>query len=91
MIDNVRNKIFIEFVLQPECIDETEPCSKIYIDKYASDKKNMVIGYNFLCACPTGMKCPDRKEDEEEQAFKSDFRGTYIPQYCELVHKGARR
>lgn len=74
------------------CLDDGQPCSKIYIDKYSDDRKHMVLGYNFLCACPAGMKCPDRNEDEEEENdVMTDFRGTYIPRYCEVVHKGARK
>lgn len=81
------------FISKPECTDDGEPCSKIYIDKYTPDEKNIVIGYNFLCTCPAGMKCPDKNIDggDIDDEVKTDFRGTYIPRYCEVVHKGARK
>ncbi|XP_045181478.1 U-scoloptoxin(11)-Sm7a-like [Mercenaria mercenaria] len=80
--------IYEYFCEKPECTEERSPCAKIYIDQQDGDE--LILGYNFLCACPQGYKCPDRDEDETHE-IESDFRGTYIPRYCKVTHKSLKQ
>lgn len=76
------------FLFQPECKEEKAPCAKIYVDK--QEDEELILGYNFLCACPHGYKCPDR-DDDEKLDTETDFRGTYIPRYCKVIHKSFKK
>ncbi|XP_060571621.1 uncharacterized protein LOC132729812 [Ruditapes philippinarum] len=80
--------IYEYFCEKPECTAEMSPCAKIYVDREAGEE--LILGYNFMCACPSGYKCPDRDVDESNEVEK-DFRGTYIPRYCKVTHKSLKR
>lgn len=71
-------------MFQPECTLEKSPCAKIYVNHV--NEEEIVAGYNFLCACPLGYKCPDKDEGDKTE-IESDSRGTYIPRYCKHTHK----
>lgn len=81
--------IYEYFCEKPTCIEEQTPCAKIYINKQ-EDGKDSVIGYNFMCGCPHGYKCPDRDDDVQE-VVETDDRGTYIPKFCQVIHRSFKK
>lgn len=81
--------IYEYFCEKPECYAEKSPCSKIYVDRQ-EEGEELILGYNFLCACPQGYKCPDREENETHE-LQTDFRGTFIPRYCKVIHKSFKK
>ena len=81
-----------KFIFQPQCESYEALCAKIYVDQHTEDKKPLVIGYNFLCACEHGFKCPDREDnDDVKEVFESDNRGTYVARYCVETHSAYHR
>ncbi|KAL4217645.1 hypothetical protein ACF0H5_022387 [Mactra antiquata] len=77
--------IYEYFCEKPECTLEKSPCAKIYISH--AHEEEVVAGYNFLCSCPSGYKCPD-KDDDDKHELETDFRGTYLPRFCKPTSRG---
>lgn len=81
--------IYEYFCEKPVCTEELSPCAKIYIDRQGHSD-DVILGYNFLCACPHGYKCPDRDEDTKYD-LQHDARGKYIPRYCQVIHRSFKK
>ncbi|KAH3709861.1 uncharacterized protein LOC127857700 [Dreissena polymorpha] len=86
--NNTSQWIYEYFCEKPQCETDRALCSKIYVDQLTDGSKPIVTGYNFLCSCADGFKCPDRDEsDERKETIETDHRGTYIPRFCTETHK----
>ncbi|XP_052765474.1 uncharacterized protein LOC128206831 [Mya arenaria] len=86
--------IYEYFCEKPQCERDNALCAKIYVDRYSGDtdqKDHMVIGYNFLCACSQGFKCPDRDDEDDKELLESDHRGIYVARYCQETHSYFKR